>query len=63
GRRELMRLQGKDGSVPPGLPPSGPAGRPEAGPPSGGAGPNDMPNRARQAANRLRKAAGRRLAS
>lgn len=63
GRRELMRLQGKDVTVSPGLPPAGPGSRSEAGAAPGGESGGDMRNRARQAANRLKKAAGRRLAS
>jgi dsDNA-specific endonuclease/ATPase MutS2 len=62
GRRELMRLQGKDNPIAGALPPSA-AGRPEAGSPSGPDTAGVMRDRARQAANRLRKAAGRRLAS
>ncbi|MFN9630003.1 MAG: hypothetical protein ACK59A_07195, partial [Cyanobacteriota bacterium] len=64
GRRELMRLQGKEATPTAGaLPAASGATRPDGGalPPSDPSG--DMRNRARQAANRLRKAAGRRLAS
>ncbi|MFN6340446.1 MAG: hypothetical protein ACK41W_17230 [Cyanobacteriota bacterium] len=63
GRRELMRLQGKDGSPALGASVPSTSSRPESGPPQGGEGGGDVRTRARQAANRLRKAAGGRLAS
>ena len=61
GRRELMRLQGKDSPTAGALPPA--SGRSEAGSLPGAESGGDMRNRAREAASRLRKAAGRRLAS
>jgi F0F1-type ATP synthase membrane subunit b/b' len=64
GRRELMRLQGKDGTITPAgaLPPGSSKSDGGTLPPAVDS-TGDMRDRARQAANRLRKAAGRRLAS
>jgi hypothetical protein len=60
GRRELMRLQGKDTSSP--SPTSHHSASP--GDPSQGMDPSGaVRGRAQQAANRLRRAAGGRLAS
>lgn len=62
GRKELMRLQGKDGAATPGAAMAPGSTRTEGGP-QGSEGEGDMRSRARQAASRLRKAAGGRLAS
>ncbi|MEB3244009.1 MAG: hypothetical protein VKO44_10280, partial [Cyanobacteriota bacterium] len=63
GRRELMRLQGKDGVMATAAGGSPvPSPRPD-GPAPQGDGGGDVRSRARQAANRLRKAAGGRMAS
>lgn len=62
GRRELMRLQGKDGAPQPGSSPAAPTAQGES-PYAGPEGSGNVRTRARQAANRLRRAAGGRLAS
>ena len=61
GRRELVRLQGKDSSTPPGA--SHHAGASHGDPTQGMDANAAVRARAQQAANRLRRAAGGRLAS